>query len=922
MAAEGHGVEAKLALLTPDAVLASLRSRREGLTFREVQRRLEEYGPNRVEEMERELLPRRFARELVHFFALILWLAAALAFFAEWREPGQGMATLGYAIVGVILINGAFSFWQEYRAEQALAALRQLLPQRVRVRREGKVWELPAAELAPGDVILLQEGDDVPADCRLIEAFAVRVNNATLSGESLPQPRNAEPSAHDDLLRNRNVALAGTSLVSGEAVAVVFATGMRTEFGKIARLTQSAREPLSPLQREIRRLSRWVAALAAFLGGAFFLVGLALGLPFWVNFSFAIGIIVANVPEGLLPTVTLALALATQRMAKRNALVRHLPAIETLGSATVILSDKTGTLTQNRMAVRAVHVAGADHAPAAVRDNPVLREAARRLMEIALSCHGLKQVEGEEGHVHWRGDPMEVALMEMGRQVLGKFRRDDKSDEFPFDTERRRLSLVFGQGAGRILYCKGALETVLPLCGALLRGGEPVLSEVEGPVPLTETDREALRAAEQRFADRGLRVLAFALRRIPEGTPRDAWEQDLTFAGLVGLEDPPRPEVPDAIRRCREAGIRVIMATGDHPHTALAIAREVGMVRGGDCRVVSGEELRHLSSIQLQLVLDAPEVIFARIGADQKMAIVQALKAKGEIVAVTGDGVNDAPALKSAHIGIAMGVAGTDVAKAAADVILLDDNFASIVAAVEEGRAVFDNIRKFLTYILTSNIPEIVPYLAFVLFRIPLPLTIIQILAVDLGTDLLPALALGAEPPDRDAMRRPPRSRRERLVNASLVLRAYGFLGILEALAAMAAFLFVLRQGGWSYGETLDWRDPLYLQATTACLSAIVVVQVANLWLCRHPRASAFSFGLRGNRLLLWGIAIELVLIALIDYTPWGNRLFGTAGLPWEVWVFVLPFAAAMLGLEEGRKAWVRRGINRRSRKNQSGGGS
>jgi magnesium-transporting ATPase (P-type) len=364
--------------------------------------------------------------------------------------------------------------------------------------------------------------------------------------------------------------------------------------------------------------------------------------------------------------------------------------------------------------------------------------------------------------------------------------------------------------------------------------------------------------------------------------------------------------VPAAIRQCQAAGIKVIMMTGDHPQTARAIAREIGLVHSHTPVLITGEQLKRLSDPQLQLLLDAPEVIFARLGADQKLRIVNALRRKKAIVAVTGDGVNDAPALKQADIGIAMGLTGTDVAREAADMILLDDNFASIVQAIEEGRAVFANIRKFLTYILTSNIPEIVPYLAFVLFKIPLPLTIIQILAVDLGTDMLPALALGTEAPEPGVMQQPPRSPQERLWRWPLVVRAYLFLGVLEATAAMAAFFSVLSGGGWQYGDTLGRHNPLYVQATTACLSAIIVMQVVNVFLCRSDRGSVFAFGLRNNPLLLWGIALELLLILVIDYTAWGNGLFGTAPLPTQLWLFVVPFALGMLVLEEGRKGLVR----------------
>jgi sodium/potassium-transporting ATPase subunit alpha len=882
--------------LTAEQALASLKSSPAGLAQAEAARRLLEFGPNHVEEVGRENLLFSFAREFTHFFALILWAGAALAFLAEHFDPGQGMARLGVAIVGVIVINGIFSFWQEYKAERAVAALRQLLPQRVKARRGGEIVEMLASDLVPGDIVLLEEGSLVPADCRLIEAFALRVNTATVTGESRPKARTTEPSLEESPLFAKNIALAGTSVVSGQARAAVYATGMRTEFGKIAHLTQTAAEPSSPLQREIARLSRIVAALATGMGVAMFFVGEAMGLPTWENLLFAIGIIVANVPEGLLPTVTLSLAMATQRMAKRNALVRHLPAVEALGSTTTICCDKTGTLTQNRMSVRRLWLGGGFVEPADLVAQPRLAQDNREVFINAALCHNLNEVD-DHGERKLLGDPMEVALAGMGRQAAGGLDAFARIDEIPFDTDRKRMSVLCRTPRGRTLYCKGAPETVLPACDFIQFDA--------GIAPLDAAAKTRLLAAHDAMTEVGLRVLAFAHCTVEGDMPGE--ERGMTLTGLVGLEDPPRTEVPEAIARCATAGIRIIMVTGDHPHTALAIAREIGLVKKERPVVIGGDELRSMSPAQLQLALDAKEIIFARVAAEQKMLIVQALKQKGEIVAVTGDGVNDAPALKTADIGIAMGISGTDVAKEAADLILLDDNFASIVAAIEEGRAVFENIRKFLTYILSSNIPELLPYLAFVLFRIPLPLTIIQILAVDLGTDMLPALALGAEKPDPGVMSRPPRARGERLLTWGLITRAYLFLGMLEAAASMAVFFFVLDAAGWHYGDLPGKTDPLYLQATTACLAAIVATQVANVFLCRHPLKSSLSFDLFSNPFILPCIAAELAMILFIVYTPAGNWLFGTAPIGAEAWLLAGFFAALMWASEEGRKAWLRR---------------
>ncbi len=875
-------------------VLASLRSAPEGLGAEEARRRAAEYGPNRIEEAKRERRAFRIARQFVHFFALVLWAAAGLAFLADAFEPGQGMAMLGVAIVGVIALNGAFAAWQEARAERAVAALRSLLPHQVTILRAGAGTRAPVEALVPGDVVLLQQGERVPADCRVIEALGLRVDLATLTGESLPRPRTASPDAEGDPLRARNLLLAGTSVVAGEARAVVYATGMRTEFGRIAGLAQVSVEPLSPLQREIAHLSRLIAVLATALGILFFAIGHLLGLGFWNNMLFAIGILVANVPEGLMPTVTLALAMATQRMARRRALIRHLPAAETLGSASVIVTDKTGTLTENRMrATRAWFAEGLRDLEA-----PDGVEGPRRFFEVAANCHSLQSVADSGGDAYI-GDPMESALAEMADRSGASPPRPAKTDEIAFDADRRSMSTIHEADGGRILYFKGAPEVVIPRCVAI--------DTAEGTVAFDAAHAGRLGDALDLLAEQGLRVLALAWRELPPGAPREAWEEGLTLAGVVGLDDPPRPEVPAAIASCRAAGIRVIMVTGDHPHTARAVARAIGLAGSRDASFLPGESVARMSDAQLQLALDAPHVHFARMSAGQKLRIVLALQCKGHVVAVTGDGVNDAPALRAADIGIAMGVVGTDVARESADMVLLDDNFASIVAAIEEGRAVFDNIRKFLAYILTSNVPEIVPYLAFVLLRIPLPLTIVQILAVDLGTDMLPALALGAERAAPDVMSRPPRPRSERLLRGSLLVRAYAWLGVLEAAAALAAYFIVLGEGGWRYGEPLDARDPLYLQATTACLAAIVAMQVANVFICRDPDRSLLASANGTNRLVAVAVALEIALLALIVYTPWGRALFGTAALAPQFWLAILPFPLAMLALEEGRRRLARR---------------
>jgi calcium-translocating P-type ATPase len=896
------GAAMQVHTLAVDEAVSSLRSGRHGLSSAEARRRLLEYGPNRVARLARRPAWLGLLRQFTQFFSVILWAAAGLAFVAEWNSPGERMARIGYAIIAVILINGVFSFWQEYRVEQTLAALQKLLPRRVRALRDGAMVEVPAEDLVVGDVILVEPGNDVAADCRLVEAFGLKVSNATITGESDPQIRTADPSPADDPVRAGNLLLAGTSVVSGHGKCLVYATGAATEFGKIAHLAQTGGDATAPLTTELARLSRLIAILAVAIGLVFLAIGLIAGLPFWQDFIFAIGIIVAMVPEGLLTTLTLALAMAAKRLAKRNVLIRHLASVETLGSATVICTDKTGTLTENRMRVRELLLGQELLSPAQLAGQPEWVDRYRGFFCGVLLCHNLNEVSGDHGRT-LQGDPMELALADLGLRAAAAPITSRRVHEIPFDSDRMRQSVVHDEGGVAVLYTKGAPEAVLPLCAYYVEAG--------AVRPLTAEARERIRRGQEKMAARGLRILAYAARNLPSGSTPSEWERELVFQGLAGLDDPPRPEVPEAIQRCRQAGIKVIMVTGDHPSTALAIAREIGLVRSASPVVMTGDQLRRLSETELQIALDAPEIIFARVVPGHKTRIVEALKSKGHIVAVTGDGVNDAPALKAAHIGVAMGMTGTDVAKAAADMVLLDDNFASIVNAVEEGRALFQNIRKFLTYILVHNVAELVPYLAFALFAIPLPLTPIQMLVVDMCTDSLTALGLGAEKPNPQAMRLPPRRPSQRLMTITLALRSYLFLGGIEAAAAMAAFFFVLHGGGWSYGERLAADDPLYQRATAACLSAIIVMQIVNVFMCRSSVRSVFTTGLLDNPILVAGVALEITLLVLIDYTAWGNALLETAPVPAEVWIFVAPFAAAMLLLEEARK-WLARRRSRR----------
>jgi sodium/potassium-transporting ATPase subunit alpha len=875
--------------LSVEDALGSLVTTVSGLPPGEAERRLHEYGKNEISQVRRIPLYRKFVAQFTHFLAVLLWVAAALCFVSDYLHPGEGMSSLGIAIVGVIVINAAFTFVQEYRAEKAVEALKKLLPYKVKALRGGAPAEVLSEEIVPGDVFTLEEGDRVPADARVIESDRLTVSNAPLTGESDALIRGPEPFP-GEYLESPNLVFAGTLVVAGNGKAAAFATGMSTEFGKIAHLTGAVEPGLTPLQKEIKRLTRTVAVIAVTTGIVFFAVGLFTGRGFWHNFLFAVGIIIANVPEGLLPTVTLSLAMASQRMARKKALIKTLMSVETLGSVTVICTDKTGTLTQNVMEVKeAATAARAVGMSAGDGDLGMLYTAASLCTNASF----------ENGR--YRGDPTETALLKAAMESYGKVEARRVYD-IPFDPERKRMTTVNFLDDRTLAFTKGAPEMVLPLCDRVLVGGDAR--------PLGDGERGRIGQSCQAMMDRGLRVIGFAYKEIyatgPEaGYTEESLESSLVFLGMMGMEDPPRPEAEDAIRRCRAAGIRVIMLTGDASRTAVAIAKSVRLV-DGEPLVIEGAALTAMPDDALKESLARGEVIFSRMTPRHKMRIVSVLKDEGERVAVTGDGVNDAPALKKADIGIAMGLSGTDVAREAADMVLLDDNFATIVNAVEEGRAIFENIRKFITYIFAHLTPEAVPYIMFAVFRIPLPLTVMQILAVDLGTETIPALALGVEPPEAGTMKAASKKGRG-VIDRPLLVRSYLLLGLISSAAAVFAYFYVLYGGGWRWGETLPPDHPLARQASSATFLGIVVLQIGNVFACRSASESIFSLGFFSNRMIILGIAAELILAALIIYLPLGNKIFGTAPLSLDVWLVLVPFLAAVLLADELRKLFARR---------------
>jgi calcium-translocating P-type ATPase len=844
---------------------------RAGLSQQEAEQRLAHDGPNVLPAMRRRSPLARLVDQLTHFFALMLWAAAALAVVA-------GMPQLAIAIAAVVIVNGVFSFVQEHRADRAADRLRDLLPVRTTVRRDGRRRIIDPAGIVRDDVVLLRLGDRISADMTVGLAHEVAVDTSMLTGESVP----VVVGVGDQLF-------AGTFVVQGEAEAVVTATGGDTRLAAIARLAREAQRPLSPLAVEIGRVVRLVAALALGVGACFFVLAVALGMSAGKGFLFAIGVTVALVPEGLLPTVTLSLAIGAQRMAERRALVRRLESVETLGSTTFICTDKTGTLTRNEMTVVAAWTpagsASSDDAgydPAgSVRAETGAREAVVALARAgARASDGRVTSDGAGWHAH--GDPMEAALdvfaRRLGVDVVAEDSRLGTDGRYPFDPQRRRASLV----CEGWLLVKGAPDSVLARCA-----GEPTQA----------------RAVVDEYAARGLRVLALARRpadEIPAGATSAEAEDGLELLGVVGLEDPPRSDVAEAIDACRQAGIRVAMVTGDHPATAAAIARKVGLATD-DSLVVEGAELPADDQV-LGALLDRDGVVAARVTPEDKLRIARALQARGHVVAMTGDGVNDGPALQEASIGIAMGASGTDVAREAADLVLLDDHFATIVAAIEQGRATYANVRRFLTYHLTDNVAELTPFVVWALSagHVPLAIGVLQVLMLDIGTDLLPALALGTEPASPRVLTRPPE--RRHLIDRTLLVRVFGILGPVESLVSMAAFLTALLLAGWSIGDP-EPTGQVALAASGAAFTAIVLGQCGNVFALRSATRRPGQLGWFSNRFVVVAVVVELVTLLGLLYVGRVAHVLGQAPPPWRAVLVAALAPVAVLGADAVHKA-------------------
>lgn len=904
------------AKLSSDETLTKINSSKTGLTEQEVHKRLEKYGKNVITSTKQQSMFKVFFTNFTSMMAILLWVAGFIALMT-------GTPELGIAIWLVNLINGIFSFWQQYRAQQATSALQKMLPNYVKVIRDGKTNKVLAEELVPGDVVLLASGDNIPADGRVLSADSLEVNQSSLTGESTTVNKEIDIQTSEDLKNvgqyaEQNLVYEGTSVVSGSGSFIVLATGMTTEFGQIATLTTSVTDVKSPLQKELDILTRQLSFIAIVIGVLFFIAAVFfVGYPWAKAFIFALGMVVAFIPEGLLPTVTLSLAMAVQKMAKKNALVKHLNSVETLGETTVICSDKTGTLTKNEMTIEKVWLPIADYAVSGTgyEPNGIVTKADKKielseesdllqLIRIASLCNN-SAIEEKDNHYQLVGSPDEGSLLILADKAdydLGAEKTNyPRQNELPFDSKRKRMSTIHRNNKKYYVFTKGGITEVLSCCQSYLKNGQ-ILT-------LDENSKKQILAQNDTFAKSGLRTLAFAYRSLgsDEEISISNCEQNLIFVGLTASQDPPRENVIQAIQKCHDASIRIIMVTGDYGLTAESIARKIGIVKGNDVRIITGDDLAAMSDDTLKDNL-RHEVIFARVAPEQKYRVVSLLQSLGEIVASTGDGVNDAPALKKADIGVAMGITGTDVAKEAADMILTDDNFTSIVNAIEEGRTVYNNIRKFLLYILNSNMPEAIPSLLFLLSKgtIPLPLTVMQILTIDLGTDMLPALGLATEQTEAGTMKKPPRKRTEHLLTKQIILKAFVWYGLLASIISIGAYFFVNHLNGWPQ-VALATDGTVYVTATTMTLAAIVFCQIGAVFNCRTQKQSLFKIGLFSNKRILGGICFEIILIACLMYVPFLQKLFGTTGIQFQDWLFLICIPLPLILIEEIRKKIIRK---------------
>jgi magnesium-transporting ATPase (P-type) len=903
-------------------VFEALETSSNGLASEEARKRLAKYGPNTLVEKRRVPIAYAFVAHLKDLFSVLLLFASLLAAVGAVWENDFSLWETSFMILAVVLVNTVFSLFQEWRAEKAMETLKSWVPEYAKVLRDGELKRVLVRELVPGDVIVLEEGDRVPADARLIEAFDLWTNNVPLTGESEPQPRTAKRTKTVDMayLDAPNLVFMSTSVAKGQGKAVVIDTGMNTKFGQIAGLTLEIEDEPSPLQKEIAHTARYDFILALTVGIVFFLASyIWLKRTLIESILFMIGVMVACVPEGLQVTVSSVLAINVLKMLKENVLVKRLSSVQTLGSVTVICTDKTGTITKGEMTVkklwvhdRVIEISGVGYTPTGEfsSEGKTLRKdelhVVEKLLEISALCNGAKAEPPSDRNRSWSvvGDPTDgallVAALKYDINVQSALAQKPIIHIMPFDSERKRMTTIHRNDV-KIAYAKGAPRSILSICDRIVVGNK--IEALAG---------ENLACAETKireFAGEGLRVIAVAYKELLENGSFKSKnvEKNMILVGLAAMKDPPRPEVKEAVRLAKQAGVKTVIITGDYGPTAQTLAAEVGIVEEKDCRIIRGVDLEAKSDIEIVDEVRRGNIIFARVSPEQKLRIVTVLKKHGEIVAVTGDGANDAPSLREADIGIAMGASGTDVAREASDMVLLDDSFASIVKAVESGRAIYENLRKFIVYVFAHNWAELVPYVLYAVLGLPLPLLVVQVLAIDLGIDVIPSLALSREPVEAGIMQEPPRSVKERLFSRKTFMRSL-YIGIIISAGAMFGCLSAWSQGGWHLGmHEGDISRIVYLKGTTMTFAGIVIAQIGNVLACRTNKISIFKTSLKSNKWICIGIASQLTIISAIIYIPFMQNLFNTTAIGLMDWAFLAVLALTVVLAEEIRKWFARK---------------
>lgn len=898
-----------------------------GLSHEQVEERLNTYGENSVNK-EKTFHPiKSFVKNFFNLFAIMLWIGSILAWIS-------GTPILSYVIWFIIFMNAIFSFVQESKADKALQALSKMMPDNVKVYRENQLNIISARELVPGDIIILKAGDKVPADVRIVEADHLLVDNSMLTGESLPVERYAESNIGQDnsVASFQNLLYGGSTITAGTGKGVVYATGNHTQIGNLTETTSHIKKGKSTLEIQIQRITKILGCIAIAIGIIAFFISIFV-TEFTVNAAliFTIGIIVANIPEGLMPTVSLSLAMSVQRMAKKNALVRKQSAIETLSSTSIICTDKTGTLTQNSMVVKkiwtpdgTVSVSGNGYAKSGEITGITSknRDTIEKLFVASIICSDTVLQTDQDNPAEWSyiGNPTEAALLiaaeKFGLQtenVKGQFERRKM---VPFSSEKKTMTVwavpqhqnVYPPDQ-EIVFIKGDPVKVINQCKYFVKDGQ--IKE------MNDRDREEALLINDEMAKEGYRILATTYSASP--LEPEAAENQYVLLGMSAMYDPPKEGVKQAIEDCYRAGMKVTVVTGDYSVTAVEIAKQIGIIKD-EYLVITGPEVEAMTKEELQEKLDTEKpVIFSRTIPKHKLKIVESYQGLGQVVASTGDGINDVLALKKADIGISMGQKGSDAAIEASDVVLLDDNFATIVEAIKEGRAIYYNIQKFITYILASNVPEVLPFIVMGLFNFPLALPILLVLAIDLGTDLIPAISLGEELPDQDVLNDPPRNRKSNILDRRVIFRAYTFLGLIEAAMLFVMFIFTWNHFGYSINEIHSFTASIengtasehikyvYNYAVTLAFGAVVACQIGNVLVCRSNRLSIFQSMKKKNRLMIWGIVLEVILFLVIAYVPLFQEIFNTVGPKFNHIIVLLICPVVLILLEEFRKWAVRR---------------